>query len=259
MTHKRKKIIGALLLTLGTLAAAVIWQFEKPGSLVWDNGFKYQTDKRMSVRTYKHDLPTDESKIKSLEIEVKNADVEFVKGDKFGVTSYILSGKNDTKVSFNDGRLSVTDNGDGDGTASLGFGVVYRSNKIIITIPEAEQLSTIVAKSTNGDFDFENIVIKNATLTATNGDIKFERSEVDNLTVTNQNGEIALKQTIITIGGKITNQNGDIEIKKSRLPEFYAETKWGEKDIKKNHDMNQSDQSQAKLIIMSQNGDVEIE
>ena len=49
MTHKRKMIIGALLLTLGTLAAIVIWQFEKPGSLVWDHGLSIRLSKKCQV------------------------------------------------------------------------------------------------------------------------------------------------------------------------------------------------------------------
>ncbi|GAB2023145.1 DUF4097 family beta strand repeat-containing protein [Pseudolactococcus yaeyamensis] len=257
MTYKRKKIIGALLLTVGTLAATVIWQFEKPGSLVWDNGFKYQTMLNKIGKTYQHEIPTEQSKITKLEIDVKDATVEFIKGDKFAVTTYILSAKDDTKVSFDAGQLTVKANGDGRNASNVDF--VTGDNKIVITIPKTRHLSTIVAKSSNGDLDFENIAIKNATITATNGDIKVEKSEFDNLTAINQNGEIKVKQTRIALGGKITNQNGDIEIKKSHLPKFYVEGKWGEKDIETSHDLKQSSQSQAKLVVSNKNGDIEID
>ena len=259
MTHKRKMIIGALLLTLGTLAAIVIWQFEKPGSLVWDHGFKYQTEQTMPCKLVTHELPVDPSKIASLAIDVKNADVKVVKGEQFKVTTQNWSSKVTTQVSFDDGQLTVKDSESEVRRLNFGIGIVIRSNQITITLPESQYLSLILAKSRNGDLDFDHVSVKAAEITATNADAKFERAKFDNLTVSNTNGDIQLKQTTIAFGGKITNQNGDIEIKDSRLPDFYAKTKWGDEDIRVSGAPRQSEQSQANFVVTAQNGDIEID
>ena len=256
MTHKRKMIIGALLLALGTLAAAVIWQFEKPGSLIWDHGFKYQSESKMAGELVTHDLPVEPAKITALEIAVKNADVKVVKGKQFKVTTQHWSSKVATQISFDAGQLTVKDNETS--LPSFGVGLVIRANQITITLPESQHLSTLHVKSLNGDLDFDQVSAKTAEITATNGDTKFERATFGDLVMMSTNGEIQLKQTSIENGGQITNQSGDIEIKDSRLPVFYAKTKWGDEDIESLHDLRQSSQSQAKLVVTSQNGDLEI-
>ncbi|NLH35282.1 MAG: DUF4097 domain-containing protein [Lactococcus chungangensis] len=259
MTHKRKMIIGALLLTVGTLVAAMIWQFEKPGSLVWDDGFKYQTDSKMSGELVTHDLPVVPSKITALEIDVKNADVKIIKGEQFKVTTRNWSSKGATQISFDAGQLTINDSEGEASRSSFGIGMIIRMNQITITLPESQHLSTLLVKSRNGDLDVEQVSVKTAQIMATNGDTKFERATFGDLMMTSTNGEIQLKRTSIENGGQIINQNGDIEIKDSRLPTFYAKTKWGDEDVELYHDLRQSSQSQAKLVVTSQNGDLEID
>ncbi|GAX46548.1 DUF4097 family beta strand repeat-containing protein [Pseudolactococcus reticulitermitis] len=259
MTHKRKMMIGALLLILGTLAALVIWQFEKPGSLVWENGFQYQMQQTMMGKTYTHDLPADASKITALEINVKDTAVKVIQGDKFEVTTHSLSSKNSSKVSFDQGRLTVQDSGSEHTILNFGLGFVTNPTQMIIRIPKTQDLVTLVVKSRNGELEFDHIASQTAEITAGNGEMTFEHSEFDTLRATSVNGDIQLKQTEIAHGGKITNQNGDIAIKASRLPAFYAKTRWGDKELDTPHQLSQTSQSEAKLIIINQNGDLEIE
>ena len=260
MTHKRKmRLIGAFLLIVGTLAALVIWQFEKPGSLVWDHGFKYQTESKMAGELVTHDLPVAPSKITALAIDVKNADVKVVKGDQFKVTTQNWSSKVATQISFDAGQLTVKDSESEANRPSFGFGMVIRSNQIIIRLPESQHLSSLLVKSSNGDLDFDHVSAKTAEITATNGDTKFARAAFGDLAMTSTNGEILLNRTSIENGGQIINQSGDITIKDSRLPAFYAKTKWGDEDVASHHDLRQSSQSQAKLVVTTQNGDLEID
>ncbi len=283
MTHKRKmRLIGAFFLIVGALAALVIWQFDKPGSLVWDHGFKYQTESKMAGELVTHDLPVAPSKITALAIDVKNADVKVVKGDQFKVTTQNWSSKVATQISFDAGQLTVKDSEseanrpsfgfsfdagqltvkDSESEAnrpSFGFGMVIRSNQIIIRLPESQHLSSLLVKSSNGDLDFDHVSAKTAEITATNGDTKFARAAFGDLAMTSINGEILLNRTSIENGGEITNQSGDIAIKDSRLPVFYAKTRWGDENIASNHDLRQSSQSQAKLVVTTQNGDLEID
>ncbi len=170
MTHKRKmRLIGAFFLIVGALAALVIWQFDKPGSLVWDHGFKYQTESKMAGELVTHDLPVAPSKITALAIDVKNADVKVVKGDQFKVTTQNWSSKVATQISFDAGQLTVKDSESEANRPSFGFGMVIRSNQIIIRLPESQHLSSLLVKSSNGDLDFDHVSAKTAEITATNG------------------------------------------------------------------------------------------
>ncbi|PCS08681.1 hypothetical protein RU86_GL001065 [Lactococcus piscium] len=273
-------IIGAILLIVGGTAAYGIWQVEKPGGLVWQDGFKYKRLGKISQYDYSSQLPADRTTIKNLNIRVENCDVIITKGSKFRVTATKYASKVLDKlvsVTFTDGTLSIEENRDQEG--SVVFGVNNFTQKINIEIPEGSQLASVEAKNKSGDLKvtnlkqidrlvmssdngaikFENIATKYAKLSSENGDITIKYSSFDSLSANNQNGNIELKKSHISDGGDISNQNGDIELDKTAFPTFYAATQNGDKEIKRSQASQETSKAAAALRILNHNGDIEID
>lgn len=280
MNRKRMMIIGAILLIVGGTGAYGIWQVEKPGSLVWQDGFKYNRLGKISQYDYSSQLPADSATIKNMSIRVENCDVAITKGTAFRVTATKYASKVLDKlvsVTFKDGTLSIEENRDQEGT--MVFGVNNFSQKINIEIPEDSQLATVeaknksgdlkvenlkqvdslVASSDNGAIKFENIAAKYAKLSNENGDISIKYTSFDSISAKNQNGDIAFKSSHILDDGDISNQNGEIKLDKTALPTFYAATQKGDKEIKRNQAGKETSKSAAALRILNYNGDIEID
>ncbi|MCJ1995831.1 DUF4097 domain-containing protein [Lactococcus piscium] len=280
MNRKRMMIIGAILLIVGGTSAYGIWQVEKPGGLVWQDGFKYKQLGKISQYDYSSHLPADSATIRNMSIRVENCDVTITKGTAFRVTATKYASKVLEKlvsVTFKDGTLSIEENRDQEGTVV--FGVNNFSQKINIEIPEDSQLATVeaknksgdlkvknlkqvdslVASSDNGAIKFENIAAKYAKLSSENGDISIKYTSFDRLSANNLNGNIEFKKSHISNGGDISNQNGDIKLDKTALPTFYAATLNGDKEIKRSQASNEISKAAAALHILNHNGDIEID
>lgn len=280
MTHKRMMIIGAILLIVGTISAYGIWQVERPGGLVWQDGFKYKRLGKISQYEYSNQLPSDYSEIKNLSVTAEHYDVSIIKGTKFSITETKYGKKASDKslsVSYKEGGVSIEENRNHE--SLVFFGINNFIHKIIIEIPEETQLATIEAKtkhgdlkiknvkhvdklsvsSDNGDVIFENIVTKYARISNENGDLNIRYANFDSLCAKNENGDITLKKSSILNDGDISNQNGDIELDKTKIPDFYAHTLDGDREIKRSQVANEISKETAKLRILNQNGDIEID
>lgn len=72
---KRKTIIGWSLLVVGVAMATSTMLIEKPGRVIWHNGFSYQ--KRESVKDYdlSQQLPRNTQDIQKIAIDATDTDI----------------------------------------------------------------------------------------------------------------------------------------------------------------------------------------
>lgn len=277
MRHKKLMFLGASFLVIGLLGAVLIWPFEKPSGLVWDKGFKYLSIKAKKTYAYDQQIPADAASIKELEISVLDVEnVKITEGKKFKVQATTTSAEETIKVNFQNGKLSVTS--DAVDHAMINIGVISRSTEILIEIPKTNSLSVIDADNAYGGLTFENLTgINNILVSSHNGDINFDNvsaksvrsvmqtgyvsfvnSEFDALTASNRYGNIDMANSVLTTDSKISSQDGYIDIKKSKLPKFYVETTYGDKEIAAGSTAQQTTKDKAKLIITNRSGTIAI-
>ena len=280
MNRKRMMIIGAILLIVGGTAAYGIWQVERPGGLVWQYGFKYKRLGEISQSDFSSQLPADSTTIKNLMITVRNEDVTITKGTRFRVATTKFGSKGSDKalsVTFKDGSLSIEENRDHE--SPVFFGINNFTHKIHIEIPEdshlasievknkngdlnvnhLKQLDSLLASSDNGDVTLENIMAKFVRVSSQNGDLAVKHVNLDSVSAKNQNGDISFKSSNILNRGGISNENGDIDLEKTEIPDFYAVTIFGDKEIKRRQVGKEISRETAKLRVLNRNGDIEID
>lgn len=255
MTDRQRKLVGALLLVCGSIVALWIWQIEKPGSLIWDDGFKYVKVNSQMNQDFSDQLPADKGQIKSVTIKSLRSDIKVIKGKTFQVSSFSNSDKQSVTITYANGGLKIEDLRDGQ--PWLGIGILNRSRQLVITIPETQALTLLAISNQNGDILLDKMSIQEKLqLKNVNGDLIVSNSDVQTLTASNQNGDISFNTSQLKQTGEIVNQNGDILIKSSQLPSFHVKKGWGDLDLSDVYLSSQTSQVAAKCQIINQNGDI---
>lgn len=255
MTIKQQKILSILLVIVGTMLALLAWQIERPGSLVWDKGFRYVRPNQNTTHTFTNQLPADVSQIKSVVVSSLQTDIKITQGTKFQVKSSGISNQNSVKLDFKNGQLKIEDRQNVN--VSLSLAGVISSPQLLIEIPEEQTLSYLSIINQNGDISLKGLgKLNQVVLKNQNGDIAIADLKVEHMMVSNQNGDVTCHQSQIKSEGKFVNQNGDLTLTDSQLPSFYAKTRFGDLDVSDKYLTSESSQASAKLQFINQMGDI---
>ncbi|MGY3743042.1 DUF4097 family beta strand repeat-containing protein [Leuconostoc inhae] len=294
---KRKTIIGWSLLAVGVVMATSAALIEKPGTVIWDNGFSYQKEEAVKTDDLSHQLPKNAQDIQKITVNATDTDVYVQQGDTFAVTETHGDSKNKAKISFSNNELKIEKETTGYRSVSFVWGQFDEdaSPRLTITVPRHVKLNTVAVtqsdsdvtmadvsadtinvKSDNGDVNLvrvtsqntmadvqnaeanlHNVTIDKLRVKLNNDDLTLAGSSVKTLEADLKNGDADIEHSKIEIGGHIRNQNGDISIETTQLPTFSTHNTIG--DVEVSPTLTGQQQGNAALVIQNQNGDIEIE
>lgn len=294
---KRKTIIGWSLLAVGVVMATSAALIEKPGTVIWNNGFSYQKREAVKTDDLSHQLPKNTQDIQKITINVTNTDIYVQQGETFSVTETHVDSKNKAKISFLNNELKIE-------KATTGHRILdfdwdefdeVNSPRLTITVPRHVKLNTIAVtqsdsevtmadvtadtinvKSDNGDVNLvrvisqnvmtevqnaeanlHNVTIDKLRVKLNNDDLTLAGSSVKTLEADLENGDADIEHSKIETGGHIRNQNGDIAIETTQLPTFSTQNNTG--DVEVSPTLTGQQRGNAAFVIQNQNGDIEIE
>jgi len=293
---KRRTIIGWSLLAVGVVMATSTALIEKPGTVVWRNGFSYQ--KRGSVKDYdlSQQLPRNTQDIQKIAIDATDTDIYVQRGETFSITETHVESKNKAKISFSNGELKIEKPTGDHSILNFDWRELYHDNspRLTITVPTHVRLNTIgitqensevtVAdvnantiniRSNNDDVNLirvtsqntmvdvqnaaanlHNVTIDKLRVKSNNDDFKLAGSSVKILEADLKNGDADVEHSKIETGGHIRNQNGDISIETTQLPTFSTHNNNG--DVEVSSTLTGQQRGNPTFVIQNQNGDIEI-
>ena len=293
---KRRTIIGWSLLAVGVVMATSTALIEKPGTVVWHNGFSYQ--KRGSVKDYdlSQQLPRNTQDIQKIAIDATDTNIYVQRGETFSITETHVESKNKAKISFSNGELKIEKPTGDHSIFNFDWRELYHDNspRLTITVPSHVHLNaigitqensevtvsdvnanTINVRSNNDDVNLvrvtaqnamvdvknaaanlHNVTINKLRVQSNNDDFKLTGSSVKILEADLKNGDVDVEHSKIETGGHIRNQNGDIVIETTELPTFLTHNNNGDVEISSN--LTRKQREDIALAIQNQNGDIKI-
>ena len=166
-------------------------------------------------------------------------------------------GKENSTLMINFGVMALDKNG-------LTFGIIPKTAKIIITVPNGEKINCIDCESDYGDISVSDVEVKNIDITSNYGDLRFKNLKCDELETKQDFGDVKFDGSLIG-NIDIESSYGDIDFDIDGDEDDYnmdITTKCGDVDIndeeyeKKNVVINNDGNNNITLDVSY--GDVEI-
>ncbi len=225
----------------------------------------------------KVDYDIDSDEINTINVKSKYCDLEVKEGESYSVT-YEGDTKYKPDVTIKDGVIDILQNKLGKENSTLminfgvmaldknglTFGIIPKTAKIIITVPNGEKINCIDCESDYGDISVSDVEVKNIDITSNYGDLRFKNLKCDELETKQDFGDVKFDGSLIG-NIDIESSYGDIDFDIDGDEDDYnmdITTKCGDVDIndeeyeKKNVVINNDGNNNITLDVSY--GDVEI-
>ncbi|KRM10865.1 DUF4097 family beta strand repeat-containing protein [Paucilactobacillus suebicus] len=212
---KKSLIVGLIITIIGAVIAVIGFSMGASMNITWNHGFKV-------VHPYHNTQKL--SKIKNIQLDVNDSNVYFKNGDHYQV-SFDGYSVNKPSIEQSNGTLRISQHESDFSGISLSS---MSNSKIVITVPEKNQLSSVngeieaadlITKDhlnvNNIDLQLDNgsvtshglTVNKGGQLSVQDGSINFNSANLTNINVNQSNGSQDTTGSTLN-GGKFTNENG---------------------------------------------------
>ena len=193
----------------------------------------------------------------NISVDVKVMDLTLTKGSDFSI-SYSASEKLVPEYDVDDGTLVLTQKGL---KADSLMGMNSKKCSVTITVPE--DLQTVDINANVGDINVNQITAENLFLNANVGDIDVNACSFEKVVSDANVGDVDFENTSFQ-NMEISNDVGDVSVSAKALSDYQMDltTDVGEVSVNDNNyrkSYNQSGDSNCKLVIDNNTGDIEVE